>query len=214
MFVLVGERRRVLGERLRIELVRRHVGEVARAVRALGEERCALGRVAQLLRAEVPDDDPLDGARRIVVLRLPASGGVAAEDGALDERRGLLWQRQRQALVEQPAERAADAAQRLRRRRTGGAERLRVDAVAPADSGGDDARRRELAVGVQDERLAARAAQLARAGEGCEAAAELVVEDTGAVAAAVGRVCDGDGERVHRRLPRRRDLDRDPHVAD
>src|SRR5207248_8216521 len=120
---------------------------------------------------EVPDHDALDGSRRMVVLRLPAAGGVAAEDRPLDERRGLLGQRQRQALVEQPAKRAADAAQRLRRRGAGGAERLGVDALAPADARGDDAGRGELALRVQDERLAALAAQLAGAGERREAAA-------------------------------------------
>ena len=50
---LARERLRVLAERVRVELVRRHVREVARAIRALRDERCALGRRAQLRRLGV-----------------------------------------------------------------------------------------------------------------------------------------------------------------
>ena len=89
-----------------VQLVRRHVREIARAVRSLREERGLLGGVAQLRRLEVAEHDPLDLARLLLdVLRLPAAGRVAADDRPLDERPRLVGERQRQALVEQPAER-------------------------------------------------------------------------------------------------------------
>src|SRR5207237_7141300 len=45
VLVLACELERVLGERVRVELVRRQVREVARAVRPLGQQSGALGRV-------------------------------------------------------------------------------------------------------------------------------------------------------------------------
>ena len=58
--MLVGERDCLLRERRRVELVRRHVREVARAIRPLRQERGSLGGGAQLRRLEVPDDDVVD----------------------------------------------------------------------------------------------------------------------------------------------------------
>jgi len=90
VLVLAGQLDCVLGERLGVELVRRHVDEVTCAVRPLGDEGGPSGGVAQLLRVDVAEDDPLDRTRRMVVLRLPAAGGVAADDGSLDERARLV----------------------------------------------------------------------------------------------------------------------------
>ncbi len=65
---------------------------------------------------------------------------------------------------------------------------------------------------VQQERLAAVAAQLAGARELAEAAPELLVDDACAVAGeGIGRAGNRQRERVHRRLPGQGDLDRDPH---
>ena len=61
--------------------------------------------------------------------------------------------------------RAADAGERLRSGGSGRAERVGVELVALAETGRDDARRVERAVRVQEERLAAVAAQLAALGE-------------------------------------------------
>ena len=55
--------------------------------------------------------------------------------------------------------------------------------VAPADSGGNEARRLELAVQVEENRLATLAAQLTALAELREPAAELLVDDLRAVAA-------------------------------
>src|SRR5205823_3880336 len=132
MLVLVGERRRLLRERLGVELVRRHVGEVARAVRAVGEQRRALGCGAYVVAGL--QDDPLDRLRPAVLLRLPAPGRVAADDRALDERSRLLREGERQALVEPPRQRSADAGELMRRRGARGPQRVAVDLFALADA--------------------------------------------------------------------------------
>ena len=63
MLVLVRELLRLLAERVRRELVRRHVREVARAVRPLGDDRGALDGGLQLGIVGVTDDDPLERLR-------------------------------------------------------------------------------------------------------------------------------------------------------
>ena len=170
VLMLAGKRLRVLGERMRVELVRRHVREVACAIRVLGEQRCTFRRLAELGRVFVTDHDPLDRARTLVdILGLPLAGRVAAEDRALDECARLRCEREREALVEEPAEAAADARERLRGGGSGGPERIRVELIALAETGGDDARCVERAVRVQEQRLAPVAPELAalgRAGAG------------------------------------------------
>jgi hypothetical protein len=69
---------------------------------------------------------------------------------------------------------------------------------------GDDARRLELAVQVEEDYLTAFAAQLAALAEATEAAAELLVDDLGAVAAQWLR--HGKRERIRAGPPRQRDL--------
>ncbi len=150
------------------------------------------------------DHDPLRRAR--LVLRLPAARRVRAEDRSLDERCGLFGQRHGQGFVEQPDERSADACQRLRRGRARRAQRFRVDVLAWPDACGDEARRLELAVEVEDDRLAALAPQLSALSELRESAAEPVVDDLRAVAAQ--RLGHGKGKRVCFRLPWKGDLDR------
>jgi hypothetical protein len=62
MLVLGRERDGVLAERVRVELVRRRVREVAGAVRALRQKRSALRGGAELRRLGVTDDDPVEPA--------------------------------------------------------------------------------------------------------------------------------------------------------
>ena len=204
VLVLARELLRLLAQRVRRELVRRHVREVARAVRPLGDDRGALDGRLELGVVGVADDDPLRRLR--LVLRLPAAGRVGAEDRPLDERRGLLGQGNRERLVEQPDERAADAGESLGGRRARRSQRVCVHVVALADAGRHEARRLELAVQVEQDRLAAVAAQVA-------ALAEL--------ARAVRRACRRRSSRRRRpaaaqpaeqvrpraRLSRQRDLD-------
>ncbi len=196
--MLRGELLRVLGERLRVELVRRHVREVARAVRPLRDQCGALDRRAHRVRFGVADDDPLE-LTPLAVTGLPAARRVRADDRPLDERRRLVGERNRERLVEQPGERAADARDTLRRDRAGRAQRVEVDRVARPDAGGDEPRRRELAVEVEEDGLALLAAQLAALAEPRELAAELLVDDPGAFAAE--RLCHRQRQRVRRLLP-------------
>ena len=105
--MLGGELLRLLAERVRRELVRWHVREVARPVRTVGDDRRALDGRLQLRIVGMPDDDPLGRAR--LVVGLPAARRVRAEDRPLDERRGLVGQRHGEGFVEQPDERSADA---------------------------------------------------------------------------------------------------------
>ena len=105
------------------------------------------------------------------------TGRVGAEDRPLDERRGLLGQRHGQRLVEQPDERSADAGESLGGRRSRRPERVGIHLVALADTRGNEARRLELAVQVEEDGLAALAPQLAALVELREPAAELVVDD-------------------------------------
>src|SRR5262249_36695937 len=115
-----------------------------------------------------------------------------------------------QALVEQPEQRAADARERLRGGRARGAERVEVEVLALAEARGDDARRRDLTVRVQQQRLAALPAELAGRRELRQLPAELVVEDLRAVAGQ-GSLDHRNCERVGLRLAGERDLDGDAH---
>ena len=99
----------------------------------------------------------------------------------------------------------ADAGERLGGRRARRAERVGVDLVALADAGRDEARCLELAVEVEDDRLATLAAQLAALAEPREPAAELLVDDLRAVAAQ--RLRNRQRKCVRARLSRERDLD-------
>ncbi len=187
------------------------MGEVAGAVRSLGDERRSLGRGAQLLRFDVPEHDPLDRARGVVA-GLPASRRVAADDRPLDERTRLIGQAQRQGLIQEPAHRAADPLERLRGSGRGRPERIEVDMGAFADPGRDDPRCLELAVDVQEQRLAPVAAQLAGRRERRQAAAELLVDDPRAVSAeAVERQRHRKRERVGMRLAGQADLNLHAH---
>jgi len=202
----------VLGERLRVELVRRHVGEIARAVRPLRDECSSSRGVAKLNSVEMTEDDALEHPGCAVVPRLPAAGGIAAEDGPFDECASLVPERQGQRVVEQPAEGATDVGERAGGCGARGAERVEVDAVAVADADRDDAWGLELAVEVEHERLARIAPQLAARKQAGQPAVELLVDDPATFAAEpVGRLRDRDGERVGLRLARQADLDRDPH---
>ena len=192
LLVLGGERHGVLGQRGGIELVRRHVREVACAVRPLRQEGAQLRCVPQFRRLEVAEHDPFHFERPLaLVLRLPAAGRVAADDRSLDERARLLRERDPQTLVEQPRERAADARQRSRRCRTRGSERVRVHVCALPEPDRDDARSVEIAVGVQQQRLAALASQLAALRQPRQAASELLVDDPRALASDRLREWDG-----------------------
>ncbi len=204
MLVLGRELLRLLAQRVRRELVRRHVREVACAVRAVGDDRSPLDGCLQRGVVRVAHHDPIGRVR--LVLRLPAARRVRAEDRPLDERRGLFGQRQREGLVEQPDDRSTDTCQRLRRGRSRCAQRFRVDVLARPDARRDEARRLELAVEVEENRLAALAPQLSALFELPESAAELVVDDSRALAAQ--RLGHGKGKRVCFRLPRKGDLDR------
>ena len=203
VLVLGGELLRLLAERVRSELVRRHVREVARAVRSLGDDRGALDGRLQLGIVGVTDHDPL--RRACLVVRLPAAGRVRAEDRSFDERRRLLGQRHRQRLVEQPDERPADAGERLR----GGCGRrsqcVCVDLLALPDPRRDEAGRLELAVQMEKDGLAAVAAQVAALAELPEPPAELVVDDLRSVSAR--RLGYRKCKRIRSRLPRKGDLD-------
>ena len=144
VLVLARELLRLLAQRVGREFVRRHVREVARTVHPLGDDRRALDGLLELGVAGVADNDPL--GRACLVLRLPAARRVGAEDRALDQRGGLLGQGNRERLVEQPHEGAADAGESLGGRRSRGSQRVRIHLVAPADSRRHEARRVELAV--------------------------------------------------------------------
>ena len=85
------------------------------------------------------------------------------------------------------------------------AQRVRVDIVAVSDAGRDEARRFEPAVEVQEDRLAALAAQVSALAKLPEEAVELLVEDRRRVAA--GLPSDGKRKRIRFRLPRKGDLD-------
>ena len=123
----------------------------------------------------------------------------------------MLGERHRQALVEQPAERAADAAERLRRNGAGGTQCVGVDVLTLPEADRDEARRVEVAVRVQEQRFAEIASQLAALGKLRKPAAELLVDDAGAFAAE--RLRDRNGQRVDLRLPRKGDLDGYRHGA-
>src|SRR5205814_10086954 len=95
-----------------------------------------------------------------------------------------------------------------------GARGVRVEAVAGADAGKDDAGRAQLALGVQHQRLADAAAQIPRLGEPLEPSAELLVDDVGTVTGQpLDRLGDRNPEDVRLQLPGQRDLDRDGHRA-
>ena len=182
MLVLVRELLRLLAQRVGRELVRRHVREIARAVRPLGDDRGPLDGLPQLRIVGVADDDPLRCAS--LVLRLPAAGRVGAEDRPLDQRGGLLGERHGQRLVEQPDERPADAGERLGGRRPCGAERVGIHrrrACRPPRRRGAAPRARRSG-GGEPPRLARRAAHRSRPSF-AEPAAELLVDDLRAVAA-------------------------------
>ena len=201
-------------ERLRVQLVRRHVREVARAVRALGDERRALGRRAQLRRLEVRRRrcarSCFGALRSSCVFQRP--GRVAAEDRSLDERARLVGERDRERLVEQPAERAADAGERVRRCSAGRAQRVEVDVVARPDAGGDDARRLELPVEwtTSASPRSPRSSPLASASS---AAAELLVDDRPPSPEPSGLRRPGWRARRPATCPGSRDLDRAPPCA-
>ena len=146
------------------------------------------------------------GARALVgVLRLPLPGRVAAEDRAFDERARLL-RRARAGGSRRAASRGCRRRGRATaRRRLPRCGTRRVDLVALAEPGRDDARCVELAVRVQEQRLAAVAAELAALGEPAQEAAELLVDDPRALAGERAR--DRDRERVDARLAREGDLD-------
>jgi hypothetical protein len=91
MVVLVRELLCLLAQRVGRELVRRHVREIARAVRPLGDDRRPLDGLPQLRIVGMADDDPLRCAS--LVLRFPAAGRIGAEDRPLDQSGGLLGQR-------------------------------------------------------------------------------------------------------------------------
>ena len=203
VLVLGRELLRLLAERVRVELVRRHVREVARAVGPLGDDRRPLHCSAQLRVVGVADHDPL--GRPGLVLRLPAARRVGAEDRPLDERRRLLGQRHRERLVEQPDERSAHPRESLGRRGARRPQRVGVDLVPLPDARRDQARRLELAVEVEEDRLATLAAQLAALGESREPSAELAVKDLRTVAAK--RLCHQQRQGIRARLPGEGDLD-------
>src|SRR5437588_5368545 len=161
------------------------------------------------------DDDPVDLAGLLVlVLRLPAAGRVAADDGPFHERARLIGERDREALVEEPADRAADARQRLRGCGGRGAKCVEVEICPLAEAGEGHAGRVEVAARVQDERLAPIAAQLAARTELPQAAAELLVDDPGALAGEViERLRERQCERVDVGLARKDDLDGHAHSA-
>ena len=208
VLVLGGERCGAVGERRGCQLVRRLVREVARAVRAVGDDRRSLDGRAQLGRLLGADHDLFERLR--LLLRLPAAGRVRAEDRALDERRRLLGERHRQRLVELPDERAADAGERLGCCSARCSERVRVDVVPLADSHRRESRRGRVAVEVEENRLATLAPQLAGLAESREAVVELSVQRLGdghreRVRAGLLRLCES--HRRHRAMLARRGID-------
>jgi hypothetical protein len=150
VLVLGSQRLRVLAERLRRQLVRGHVCEVARPIRPLGHERGLLGGLSQVVGREVAEHDALDRVRsRLGALRLPPARRVPADDRPFDERPGLLGEGERETLVEEPADAPSDPGQRLRRSGRGSPQRIGVDLAPLAEACGDEARGVELAVQVQ-----------------------------------------------------------------
>ncbi len=122
VLALVGDLLGALGERAGRELVRRLVGEVARAVRPA---RDATARSASRRRPSPTKHEPLERLPRS--LGLPAPRVVGAEHEPVDDRARLL-RPPTAAVVEQPRERPADA--RTSARRGGGADGVGVDLVA------------------------------------------------------------------------------------
>src|SRR3954449_2153981 len=131
--VLSRELDGVRRQRLRVQLVGRSIREVARAVRPRGDERRTLGRFTQLDGVEMAEHDPLDLAGRLLVARLPAPWRIAAEDRSFDEGARLVGEGDGERLVEEPADRAADPVERLRRGSRRSAQSIEVDVVARAD---------------------------------------------------------------------------------
>ena len=162
------------------------------------------------------ENDPRDllGA---VVLRLPASGPVGAEDDSLDDGLRLLVERKRQRFVEQPGERAADVFDRSGDRGRGRPDSVGVQLLDSADACRSDAPGVQLSIGVQNDGLAELPVQLAVGDQLPEASVEPLIEKPRAVREdAVRTFGNGDREDVRFDLPRQLDLDRDvPHpVAD
>ena len=158
------------------------------------------------------EDEALDLLARLL-LRLPARGVVGAEHRSLDDGARLLLERQRQRVVEQPADAAAGVRDRARDCRGGGSQRVGVDLAGLADPGHDDAACLQLAVGVEEDGLAELAVQLAALGQALQAAGELLVEDACALRQGIA-LGEDDGERVGLGLARQFDFDSDlVHVA-
>src|SRR5207253_655940 len=124
------------------------------------------------------EDDLSDRFARLL-LRLPAGGAVAAEDGSLDHRAGLLVERERQGVVEQPRKRPADIPEAPNDGGGGGADRICVHVRALAYAGHYDSTGARSPVGMQDDRLAEFTPQLAVVRELPEPAAELRVVRAG-----------------------------------
>ena len=107
VLVRSGDLLRAIGEPLGRQLVRGGVREIPRAVGRLGDLRSALRRCERaVVRAD--EDEPLERPRPVAV-RLPATRVVVAEHEPVDRRAGLLGRGQRQRVVEDPRDRAADA---------------------------------------------------------------------------------------------------------
>ena len=203
MLVLGGELLRLLAERVRRELVRGHVREVARAVRAVRDDRSPLDGCAQLAALGVADHDPFGRSRLVLA---PSSGPASTRRGSSPRpaprpgraeapggiRRAARRAFRRRARARAPRQRPP-CAERPRRRPRGLRLRPRRGAALRA------------AVEVQQDRLAALAAQVPALAKLPEEAVELLVEVRRRVAA--GLPSDGERKRIRSRLPRKGDLD-------